>query len=202
MELKRFLEKLSSDTPTPGGGSSCALAGALSASLVVMVAGLSLKGSANMKGAAGIRRRGLSIQQKLCRAIDEDSKAFDAVIKAFRLPKDSERARLYRVRQIQKAYQEATLVPQQVCQESLRLLEYSRTLVLTGNPNAISDAGVAALLADAALAGGMLNIRINLAAVTEKAFPRRMNMLMENWSRKRNHLMKVILKKLAQSFHA
>ena len=197
MELKRFLDKLSSDTPTPGGGSVSALAGALSASLVAMVAGLSSrKNKTKMKGMEEIRRKGLSIQKRLFRAIDEDSKSFDAVIKAFRLPKDSEKERLRRVREIQKAYQRATLTPQLVCQKSLQLLEYSKTLILKGNPNAISDAGVAAFLADAAFAGGVLNININLVAVTEKAFAKKMNILMKNWARKRNQVMKAILKKL------
>jgi len=197
MELKRFLDKLSSDTPTPGGGSVSALAGALSASLVAMVAGLSSrKNKTKMKGMEEIRRKGLSIRKRLFRAIDEDSKSFDAVIKAFRLPKDSEKERLRRVREIQKAYQRATRTPQLVCQKSLQLLEYSKTLILKGNPNAISDAGVAAFLADAAFAGGVLNININLVAVTEKAFAKKMNILMKNWARKRNQVMKAILKKL------
>lgn len=202
MEIKRFLGKLSSDTPTPGGGSASALAGALSASLVVMVAGLSSKrGDTKLKGAARIRKRGLFIQERLFRAIDEDSKSFDAVIEAFRLPKSSERMRLRRARQIQKAYREATLTPRQVCQQSLRLLEYSRALVSKGNPKAISDAGVAAFLADAAFAGGMLNIKINLGGVTEKTFVKRMNALMRDWSRKRNQLMKVIIMKLTGFSH-
>jgi formiminotetrahydrofolate cyclodeaminase len=197
MELKRFLEKMSSDTPTPGGGSASALAGALSASLVTMVAGLSSKkGKTKKKGMEGIRRKGLSIQKRLFQAIDEDSKSFDAVIKAFRLPKNSEKERLHRVKEIQKAYQRATLTPQLVCQQSLQLLEYSRTLILKGNPNAISDAGVAAFLADAAFAGGVLNIKINLVAVAEKDFTKKMNILMGNWARKRNQVMKAILKKL------
>jgi len=197
MELKRFLEKLSSDTPTPGGGSASALAGALSASLVAMVARLSSKkGKTKKKGMEGIRRRALSIQKRLFQAIDEDSKSFDAVIKAFRLPRNSEKERLHRVREIQKAYQNATLTPQLVCQQSLQLLEYSKTLILKGNPNAISDAGVAAFLADAALAGGLLNIGINLVAVTEKTFAKKMNFLMQRWARKRNQLMRAILMKL------
>ena len=197
MELKRFLDKLSSDTPTPGGGSVSALAGALSASLVAMVAGLSSKKEKTKKiGMEGIRKKGLSIQKRLVRAIDEDSKSFDAVIKAFRLPRNSEKERFRRVREIQKAYQRATRTPQLVCQQSLQLLEYSKTLILKGNPNAISDAGVAAFLADAALAGGVLNININLAAVTEKRYSKKMNLLMRNWARKRNEMMKAILKKL------
>jgi formiminotetrahydrofolate cyclodeaminase len=202
MEIKRFLEKVSSSTPTPGGGSASALAGSLSASLVAMVAGLSAKkDKTKRKEMEGIRKKGLSIQKRLFRAIDEDSKSFDAVIKAFRLPRNSERECLHRAGQIQKAYREATLIPQQVCRQSLQLLEYSRTLILKGNPNAISDAGVAAFLADAALAGGLLNININLVAVTEKTFVKRMNVLMRNWARKRNQLMEAILMKLTGVSH-
>ena len=200
MELKRFLEKLSSDTPTPGGGSASALAGALSASLVAMVAGLSSKKKkASMKGMEGIRRDGLAIQKRLLRAIHEDSKSFDNVIKAFRLPRTSEEERLRRVREIQKAYRKATLTPQLVCRQSLQLLEYSRTLILKGNPNAMSDAGVAAFLADAAFTGGLLNVNANLAAVTEKTTAKKMNRLMRNWARKRSQLMKAILRELIES---
>ena len=195
MELNRFLEEMSSDTPTPGGGSASALAGALSASLVAMVAGLSFKkDKTKKKGMEGIREKGLSIQKRLLQATAEDSKSFDAVIRAFRLPRNSEKERLHRVKEIQKAYQRATLTPQLVCQQSLQLLEYSKTLMLRGNPNAFSDAGVAAFLADAACAGGVLNIKINLAAVTEKNFAKKMNILMRNWARKRNQVMKAILK--------
>jgi formiminotetrahydrofolate cyclodeaminase len=197
MELERFLKKLSSDTPTPGGGSASALAGALSASLVAMGAGLSLrKNKTEMKEMEGIRKKGLSIQKRLIRAMDEDSKSFDAVIKAFRLPRNSEKERLRRGREIQKAYRKATFTPQLVCQQSLQLLEYSGTLILKGNPNTISDAGVAAFLADAAFTGGLLNINVNLAAVTEKTFAKKMNRLMRSRAKKRSQLMKAILKKL------
>jgi len=197
MELKRFLERMSSDTPTPGGGSASALAGALSASLVTMVAGLSSKkDKTKKKEMEWIRKKGLSIQKRLFRAIDEDSKSFDAVIKAFRLPQNSEKERLRRVKKIERAYQRATLTPQLVCQQSLQLLGYSKTLILTGNPNAISDAGVAAFLADAAYAGGLLNINTNLAAVAEEDFTKKVNILMRKWTRKRTRLMRAILEKL------
>ena len=197
MELKRFLEKLSSDTPTPGGGSASALAGALSASLVAMVAGLSpKKDETKKKGMEEIRKKGLSIQKRLYRAIDEDSNSYDAVLEAFRLPRNSKRERLRRSREIQRAYRRATLTPQLVCHQSVQLLEYSKALISKGNPNAISDVGVAAFLAEAALSGGILNIKINLAAVTDKNFSKKMNILMGNWERERNRRMKPIHKKL------
>ena len=197
MEMKKFLEKLSSGTPTPGGGSASALTGALSASLVAMVAGLSFKkGKIKQRGMVEIRRKALNIQKRLLQAVDEDSKSFDAVIKAFRLPKDSEKGRLRRVIEIQKAYRNAILTPRLVCERSLQLLAYSKILILKGNPNAISDAGVAAFLADAAIAGGLLNIGINLVGVSEKNLAKKMNVLMRSLARKRNHLMKAILMKL------
>ena len=197
MEMKKFLEKLSSGTPTPGGGSASALTGALSASLVAMVAGLSFKkGKIKQRGMVEIRRKALNIQKRLLQAVDEDSKSFDAVIKALRLPKDSEKGRLRRVIEIQKAYRNAILTPRLVCERSLQLLAYSKILILKGNPNAISDAGVAAFLADAAIAGGLLNIGINLVGVSEKNLAKKMNVLMRSLARKRNDLMKAILMKL------
>ncbi len=197
MEMKKFLEELSSSAPTPGGGSASALAGATSASLVAMVAGLSSKkGQARRREMEGMKKKALVVQKRLFRAIDEDSKSFDAVLKAFRLPKNSERERLRRSKEIQRAYQKATLTPQLVCQQSLLLLEYSKALILKGNPNAISDSGVAAFLADAALGGGLLNIGINLTAVTDRTFSKKMNILMRTWARKRNQLMKTVLMKL------
>jgi len=197
MELMQFLEKVAAETPTPGGGSASALAGALSASLVAMVAALSSKKGRGKKGRMEqIRRKALTIQKRLFRAIDEDSKSFDAVIKAFRHPKGSEKERLQRARKIQQAYQNATLTPQVVCQQSIQLLEYSKILILQGNPNAMSDAGVAAFLADAAFSGGLLNIGINLVAVKEKKFKNKMKLLMGRWTEKRNDLMRAILMKL------
>jgi formiminotetrahydrofolate cyclodeaminase len=201
MELERFLEKLSSDTPTPGGGSASALAGALSASLVAMVAGLtSKKDKSKKKKMEGIRKKAVSVQRRLFRAVDEDSESYEAVLKAFRLPRNSEKERHDRAKEIQRAYRGATRPPQLVCQQSLQLLEYSRTLILDGNPNAVSDAGVAAFLADAACAGGLLNIKINLAGVTEKKFVKKMNILMRHGTRKRDRVMKAVLKRLIETY--
>lgn len=194
MDIKRFLEKVASDSPTPGGGSVSALAGALSASLIAMVAGLSLKKDREKRKEMGeIKKKALAIQRRLSLAVDEDANSFNQVIKAFRLPRKTERDRLSRIRAIQRAYQKATVTPQLVCQQSIQLLECSRLLILKGNPNAVSDTGVAAFLADAALAGGLLNIGINLVPVTDKVFLKRMHSLMTDWAKKRNSLMGEIL---------
>jgi formiminotetrahydrofolate cyclodeaminase len=197
MEIKRFLEILSSDTPAPGGGSASALAGALSASLVAMAAGLSLKkGRLKQEEMGEVKREALKIQKRLLQAVNEDAASYAEVIKAFRLPKNTEEERLSRNKMIQKAYRGATVAPQLVCQHSIQLLDYSRRLILKGNPNAVSDVGVAAFLADAALAGGLLNIGINLIPGTERKFLRRMNLLMRQYGQKRNQLMGKIIKVL------
>jgi len=197
MDLKRFLDKVASDSPTPGGGSVSALAGALSASLIMMVAGLSAKkDKKKQKEMEKVKKRALSIQKRLLRAVDEDARSFDQVIEAYRLPRDTEKEQRHRARAIQKAYQRATLTPQLVCQQSIQLLKDSRFLISKGNPNAISDTGVAAFLADAAIAGGLLNIGINLVPVKDQAFLEKMRLRMAGWAKERNRLMGEILKSL------
>lgn len=195
MEIKRFLEKLSSATPTPGGGSVSALAGALSASLVAMVAGL----SPSHKRMKEIKRKALVIQNRLLKAIDEDARSFDGVMKAFRLPKNTEEERLARTKAIQEAYRKATGIPQLVTLQSIKLLEYSYALILKGNPNAISDAGVAAFLADSALKGGLLNIGINSAPVRDQAFRKNMGLLAGKSEKRRKQLLEGIHKALGKA---
>ena len=190
MDLKRFLEELSSATPTPGGGSASALAGTLSASLILMTAGLSLKkGKMKERELREIKNAVSGIQKRLFRAVEEDAKSYKAVLKAFHLPKDTERERLVRSKAIRQAYRKATITPQLVCQQSIELLEYSNTLILKGNPNALSDVGVAAFLADTAVKGGLLNIGINLSPVRDKSFRKKMHSLAGKLEKRRNQLM-------------
>ena len=200
MEIKRFLEKLSSADPTPGGGSASALAGTLSASLVLMAAGLSLKkGKLKEKEVRGIKRTVSGIQKRLFRAIDEDAKSYEAVLKAFRLPKATEKERLARSKAIRQAYRKATVTPQLVCQQSIALLEYSNVLILRGNPNALSDVGVAAYLADTAVKGGLLNIGINLGPIRDRSFKKKMHSLARRLEKRRNQLMHGVQKTLTRS---
>jgi formiminotetrahydrofolate cyclodeaminase len=190
MKIRKFLEKLASDTPTPGGGSAAALSGALSASLVAMVAALSYKKGQPERGEMKtIRKKALMIQQRLYRAIGEDAGSFDAVMEAFRLPRDEEKQRLYRSRMIQKAYQKATVTPQKVCELSLRLLEFSEFLLRKGNQNAFSDTGVASRLAHAAFEGGMLNVRINLGSIRDNGFRTQKERFLRRLAQKKDRLM-------------
>jgi len=200
MDIKRFLEKLSSAAQTPGGGSASALAGTLSASLILMTAGLSLrKGNLEGKEIREIKKKVLTIQKRLFRAIQEDAESYQAVLKAFRLRKGTERERVIRTKAIQKAFQGATVTPQLVCRHSIQLLGYSKVLIQKGNPNAISDAGVAAYLADAALKGGMLNIGINLGPIRDQGFRKNLGSLVGKLEKKRRELLEQVQKALGKA---
>ncbi len=200
MEIQTFLDHLAADSPTPGGGSASALAGSLAASLAAMVAGLSSrKGRPDTGEMKAVRRKALVIQQKLYRAVEEDARSFEAVMAAFRLPKDSEKQRIYRTKMIQRAYQKATLAPQKVCDLSLQVLQFSKVLLSKGNQNAFSDSAVAAYLASAAFEGGLLNIKINLGSIVDRSFRKEKESSTRELAKKRGRLMKEIENEIRSS---
>jgi len=163
--LSRFLEDLSAGTPVPGGGSVSALAAALSASLICMVANLTVgkKGFEDVRGEMErILKEALSIKDRSLEIMAKDVEAFRRVLEAYRLPKETPSQREQRSRRIEEAYKEAIEPPLEVIEDALRLLSLCETLVERGNPSAISDAAVALYLAEAALKGGVSNVIINL----------------------------------------
>jgi len=153
--LEEYLESIAAATPTPGGGSVAALCGALSAALSRMVANLAI-------GKEGYE----SVQAELK---EEDATAYDAVITAMRLAKKTDADRAARVRAMQSAYERATTVPLDTMQACSDALGIALVAAQKGNRNAISDAGVAALVAEAGLRAAGLNVRINLAALKDHA---------------------------------
>jgi glutamate formiminotransferase/formiminotetrahydrofolate cyclodeaminase len=159
-----FLEALAAATPTPGGGSASAYAAAMAAALVLMVARLTI----GKKKYADVESKMLAVEQQveilqgeLAEAVADDSAAFQAVMEAIRLPKDTPQERILKSERIQKATLQAALVPLEVAKKSIELLEFAQIMILHGNLNAISDAGSAAALAGAALNGAALNVRTN-----------------------------------------
>jgi formiminotetrahydrofolate cyclodeaminase len=164
MTLGEFAETLASSQPTPGGGSASALAGALGACLVAMVARLT-------SGALDeVEEEADRLRHELLALVDEDAAAFDRVMAAFRLPKGTAAEQAARSEAIQAGYRRAVEPPSDVGERALRLLELALQVAERGNPNAVSDAGVAAELALAALEGAALNVRINLSSITDAAF--------------------------------
>ncbi|HVP74389.1 MAG TPA: cyclodeaminase/cyclohydrolase family protein [Gaiellaceae bacterium] len=173
MPLTTFAEALASGAATPGGGCASALSGALAAGLTAMVA-RNTASSEKFADRAGEMNQVVTeadrLRGELLDLVDEDAKAFDQVMAAFRLPKETPEERAARSEAIRQGYKAAVEPPLRVCMRSLRVLELALQVAEQGNPNAVSDAGVAALLAAAALEGAALNVQINLGSIKDEAF--------------------------------
>jgi glutamate formiminotransferase/formiminotetrahydrofolate cyclodeaminase len=177
-----FVDEVSRDTPAPGGGSVAALAGALGSALAAMVANLSIpKGEfdAQYDTLSSIAERGQELKDALLRGVDEDTRAFDSVIEAMRMPKDTEEERETRADAMREGYKAATRVPLanvELCVEALRLCAEIAPL---GDPQMISDVGTAALLADAGARSAAYNVRINLPETGDETFSGEMRAAVE-----------------------
>ncbi|MGH8197735.1 MAG: glutamate formimidoyltransferase [Steroidobacteraceae bacterium] len=173
MTIERFVDEVSSSSPAPGGGSVAALAGSLGAALVAMVANLTV-GKAGYESAwvssSSLAERAQVLKAALLRAVDDDTKAFDDVLAAMRLPKLTEDQQCTREAALAAAYEKATAVPLSTARLCLQALELAEEAAVTGNRNSGSDAGVGALLAKAGLDAAIMNVRINLPSVREGTF--------------------------------
>lgn len=166
MTLSDFVNELSTDSPAPGGGSVAALCGALATSLTAMVAALShaKKGMEDQREA--MERLGTKAQHAkdwFMEAVDRDTAAFNAVLAAIRMPRKTDTDIRAREEAMVTANVAATLVPLEVLERTVPALELAFEAAKNGNPNSVSDAGVAGACAIAAAQGASLNVRINLA---------------------------------------
>jgi formiminotetrahydrofolate cyclodeaminase len=173
MSLTKFSEGLASGAPTPGGGCASALSGALAAGLAAMVArttAASKKFADRAEQMNQVATEADQLRGEFLALVDEDARAFDQVMAAFRMPKDTPEQQAARSQAIQQAYKAAVEPPIRVCTRSLRVLELAVQVAEQGNPSAASDAGVSALLAATALEGGALNVQINLGSIKDEGF--------------------------------
>jgi len=169
--LIEFADETASESPAPGGGSISAYLGVLGASLATMVANLSShkKGWDNRwKEFSDWADKGQQLKNKLLKLVDEDTNAFNKIMEAFSLPKSNEQEIASRKSAIQDATLNATLIPLQVMQTCFETFPLIKEMVEIGNPNSVSDAGVAALSCRAAIRGAYMNVRINSKDLTDK----------------------------------
>jgi glutamate formiminotransferase/formiminotetrahydrofolate cyclodeaminase len=165
-----FLEALAADTPTPGGGSAAAYSAAAGAALVAMVARLTLgrkKYAAVETQMRDVLERAEALRQALTAAIAEDATAFEAVMAAFKLPKDTPEENQARQAAIESAMLKAAQVPLEVARKAVEVMRLALQALAHGNLNTISDAATALALARAALSGAACNVRINLSNLKE-----------------------------------
>jgi formiminotetrahydrofolate cyclodeaminase len=173
LPLREILESFSSKDPVPGGGSASALAGALGASLLMMVARLPrTKTGATAEAAelATAAARLQDIRDRLIELIDEDSRAYAAVPAALRLPRATLSEQTARRAAIEQAFQAATEAPLETMRQCQRALSVGVAVAENGNPNAETDTGTAIELLIAALHGAAMNVDVNLRSITDEAF--------------------------------
>jgi formiminotetrahydrofolate cyclodeaminase len=171
--VNELLDAFSSPSPTPGGGSASALAGAIAASLLAMVAGMpkTKTGAPAEREALDTARPALAaLRFTLVDLIDRDAAAYDMVVDAYRKPKGTEEEKAARKSAIQRAMRVATDVPLETARAAAQLVAHGRVIAECGNPNAKSDVGVAMSLAMTAYSGARMNVEINLDGVGDPAY--------------------------------
>lgn len=177
MTVVQFLNEVDSPSPAPGGGSVGALVGSIGASLGRMVAHLTfgkkkyneLPEEAKTEFEAKFARL-VEVKEELARLVDADTDAYNLVMGAYKLPKETEEEKAFRSQEIQKNLKLAVNTPYETvkyCQEGIALLP---TLLKYGNQNAISDIGVGCLMLFAGLEAGIFNVLINLQSISEEAY--------------------------------
>ncbi|MGI8950581.1 MAG: glutamate formimidoyltransferase [Chitinophagaceae bacterium] len=173
MSLADFADETASESPAPGGGSIAAYVGALSASLATMVANLSSHKKDwdnRWEEFSDWAEKGQQYKNELIKLVDADTKAFNQIMNAFSFPKSTDEEKIIRSKAIQQATKFAIEIPFKVMQLTFESMEIIKAMAEIGNPNSVSDAGVAVVCARSAVMGAFMNVRINAAGCDDKNF--------------------------------
>ena len=195
---KEFIEELSTNSPAPGGGSVSALAGALGAALSSMVAALTHEKKELLDLKPEMDEIGIEAQNlkdRLSFLVDEDTNAFNKVMDANRLSATNDKEQSAKNQAIEIANKYAIEIPLETAKKCLRVIELADTLVKKGNPNSVSDAGVAAEVALAGVSGACMNVLINLTSVEDETYCDDMRNKVEDIMEKAESMQKFVFEK-------
>ncbi len=168
MLVEDFIGKLSAATPTPGGGTAAAVAGAMAAALLSMAASISLKRSPEEKALREARDCSERLRESLLDLANRDSAAYERVVEAYRLPKDTEEEKRLRKARIQEALREAAEVPLRTAELALEVLETARRMKGEIRRSVLSDLLVAVRLAHAGVHAALYNVDVNLSSMEDE----------------------------------
>jgi len=203
MKVNSFLSELASNSPAPGGGSVAALSGALGAALSSMVCNLTVGKEKYTDVQDEIKttlRKSEQIRKRLTKLIDEDTEAFNDVMKAFKMPKETEEQKKKRSFAIQEGYKTAAKVPLKTAQTCAEIIDVAKIVAEKGNVNSITDAAVSALMAKAGVKGAILNISINLGSIKDEKFVSKvsseLDSLKKTVDKKTNEILKIVNRKM------
>jgi formiminotetrahydrofolate cyclodeaminase len=172
LTVRELLDRFASSDPTPGGGSAAALAGALGASLLAMVAGMpkTKTGTPDERTALDAARADLLVlREKLLDLVDRDTQAYEMVVAAYRLPKNTDEEKAARKTTIQHAMVVAAEVPLETMQVCSDTMKAAQPVAALGNRNAISDIGTGMVLLASGMQGGAFNVTVNLDGLSDTA---------------------------------
>ncbi len=168
-----FVEVVSSKEPVPGGGSVSALCASLGSALGEMVANLTVGKKKYVEVEADMK----VIAEKLCgfkieflELVEKDADSYDAVMQAFKLPKETDEDKSARSAAIQSSMKGAADVPYKVAEKAYEIMPFIKDVAVRGNTNAVTDAAVAAMLARTAVIGAIYNVKINLGSIKDEAY--------------------------------
>lgn len=205
--LKEYIDNVASGDPTPGGGSVSALAGSLGGALTNMVSNLTVGKKAYEELPEEIKSQILNNSKEIAKLteeivgiVDEDTKAFDKVMEAFKMPKETDEEKAARSVAIQDGYKIALEVPLRCAEKCLKILELQEVFANYGNVNAITDVGVGTLLAYSGLEGALFNVTINLGSIKDEEFKKKneakVNNLLSEGKRLKEELLAIVYKRL------
>lgn len=199
MTCREFADETSSESPAPGGGSISAYMGALAAALGTMVANLSAHKAGwdeRWEEFSLQAEKGRDLQEKLINLVDEDTQAFNRIMEVFAMPKKTEAEKEARKNALQSATLYATKVPLKTMQEAYRTFDLLELMAKTGNPASVSDAGVGALAARAAVFGAWLNVKINATGLKDREIAEKILKeaaeIAENAARRENDILNIV----------
>ena len=176
-DVTSFVDATASNAPVPGGGSVAALTGALAAALGEMVGQLTIgkKKYLEVEDEMKVIVDNLNKKRiKLIELIDKDASSYDDVMKAFKLPKETDQEKTARSQAIQEGTKYAASVPLETAVVTFSILDDIETVVIKGNSNAVSDGAVAAMMARTAVLSALMNVKINLSSIKDADFVKRM----------------------------
>ena len=199
LKIKDFLSDLASSSPAPGGGSVAALSGALGTALSSMVCNLTI-GKEKYKDVQeeikDILYKSENLRKQLTILIDKDNEAFNDVIKAFKMPKETTKQKEIRNKSIQDGFKIAAKVPLETAKTCEEILDLIRIIALKGNKNSITDVAVSALMTKAGVDSAILNVEINLGSIKDERFVKEisseLDMLKRNSDIKTKEIMNIV----------
>lgn len=207
LTVKKFIDELASNSPAPGGGSVAALAASLAGALGSMVFNLTVGKKAYNE--MDDEKKGLindsladtaSIKDEFLSLMEKDTEEFMVLMGAFKMPKNTEEEKRARDEAINTGYVRAIGVPLEVSQKAYKLYDYILIASKYGNKNAVSDAGVAALLAQTAIEGAVLNVKINLSSLSDEKYRAQLqeecNQLILKGNARKNEILEIVNSKI------